>query len=783
MKNLAIALLVCAFAIACGDEEKPSPPECTGEECIDAGADAGGPVCGDGVTDPGETCDDGNDIDDDACRNDCTEPVCGDGIVDAYLFEPCDDGNDSNEDDCRTDCSVPKCGDGILDDFIGEECDDGDALSNDGCSSTCTEEEPFMRQLEFVSRPPELGTMGVEIWDANRGQLLVSVASGTWILDARGWRLMTTRRPADGFQVAHCANHVANGTIVCYASSLVEDRSATVIWDGGRWITVEPETMPPTRVPIRIVYNPKLGKTVMYGGFFGNATQGIDEVYYDDVWEWDGENWTEVDTTNTPDGTQGFLAYHPIRDEMIMSGVQAFTGVVRETWAFDGTTWRKLGPLPENGSFLRWDPETNQLLFLGENTIWALEGDEWVATELEWPSNDVHWNGTAFTSSIATVAEPPPMPDYRGAIYDALRGNIIFAGGGVGNGGVLPQNEEPLAVATGLYGMDGWESGPPSPEALTPALAYDANRKEVLFIAADTYRWDGESWTLAVEGGDAQTFHAAAWSPGLQAVVRFGGKDGFYFYGGGPGGPEPPPFLSETQAWTGTEWETIDVTERPSDRWLSNAIWDIAGARIVLEGGYGRTDVTCCTSLGDLWSFDGVDWTELPRNASIDRILNAVTYDPQRGTIFSFGGLEEISITDTIHELVGDNWTPLDLTGPLAATPVSEYHALHRRTLVFDGTDVWEFGFGSMREACFTALDGDNDGLAGCDDPDCWGFCNPECPPGARCAADVERCGDGRCNENLETSRLCPQDCGEAPVFCGDYHCDAGEAETCPGDC
>jgi cysteine-rich repeat protein len=37
-------------------------------------------VCGDGRQDAGEACDDGNGVDTDGCRNNCTLPVCGDGI-------------------------------------------------------------------------------------------------------------------------------------------------------------------------------------------------------------------------------------------------------------------------------------------------------------------------------------------------------------------------------------------------------------------------------------------------------------------------------------------------------------------------------------------------------------------------------------------------------------------------------------------------------------------------------------------------------------------------------
>lgn len=62
--------------------------------------------CGDGKKNGNEQCDDGNDIDTDACRNNCTKPSCGDGNVDEG--EECDDGNDSDDDACNNDCEEPK---------------------------------------------------------------------------------------------------------------------------------------------------------------------------------------------------------------------------------------------------------------------------------------------------------------------------------------------------------------------------------------------------------------------------------------------------------------------------------------------------------------------------------------------------------------------------------------------------------------------------------------------------------------------------------------------------
>ncbi len=61
------------------------------------------PYCGDGIVDSGEYCDDGNDINDDECRNDCT--ACGDGILQSG--EECDDGNDIDDDECSNDCEIP----------------------------------------------------------------------------------------------------------------------------------------------------------------------------------------------------------------------------------------------------------------------------------------------------------------------------------------------------------------------------------------------------------------------------------------------------------------------------------------------------------------------------------------------------------------------------------------------------------------------------------------------------------------------------------------------------
>ncbi len=94
------------------DTSHPVSDACTGASCFD------GAVCGDGVVEPPETCDDGNSVPGDGCSGVCqVEP----GYACPTPGKPC--------------VKVWVCGNGVVD--PGETCDDGNTQSGDGCSSTC----------------------------------------------------------------------------------------------------------------------------------------------------------------------------------------------------------------------------------------------------------------------------------------------------------------------------------------------------------------------------------------------------------------------------------------------------------------------------------------------------------------------------------------------------------------------------------------------------------------------------------------------------------------------
>ena len=93
------------------------------------------PYCGDGNLDPGEECDDGNNLDGDGCSSQCTiEPYCGDGNLDEG--EECDDGNLIDGDGCSSECKIEKCGDGKV--IEPEKCELPGTTNNPFCEQTTT---------------------------------------------------------------------------------------------------------------------------------------------------------------------------------------------------------------------------------------------------------------------------------------------------------------------------------------------------------------------------------------------------------------------------------------------------------------------------------------------------------------------------------------------------------------------------------------------------------------------------------------------------------------------
>lgn len=134
-------------------------------------------LCGNDLVNIGETCDDGNQVSNDGCSNECLieigwdcnssvpsvcTPVCGDTLVRGT--ETCDDGNEVTEacsvyaGDCQVCNNVcqtvtvvgPFCGDAVTNGT--EECDDGNMNGGDICKNSC--ERPYPVGATWICAAP-----------------------------------------------------------------------------------------------------------------------------------------------------------------------------------------------------------------------------------------------------------------------------------------------------------------------------------------------------------------------------------------------------------------------------------------------------------------------------------------------------------------------------------------------------------------------------------------------------------------------------------------------------
>jgi fibro-slime domain-containing protein len=216
------------------------------------GIEVGNPsLCGNGVMDPGEQCDDNNKTAGDGCSAICQVPagwscsgwpsvcnmagICGDGILGAT--EACDDGNMAAGDGCTGDCKtvepgyecrvpgrrcVPACGDGMR---IGmEQCDDANTANMDGCSSTCQIEPgasctgtPSVCKASICGNSMKEGNEGCDCGTSNTGPWPTGCKgpNGLFFGDASGCSKTCTKEPTcrTGTTTMACSISCGNGAV------------------------------------------------------------------------------------------------------------------------------------------------------------------------------------------------------------------------------------------------------------------------------------------------------------------------------------------------------------------------------------------------------------------------------------------------------------------------------------------------------------------------------------------------------------------------------------------
>ncbi len=799
-------------------------------------------ICGNGVVELDEVCDDANtrsfdgcsskcdsleacgngivELDEDCdgtpgCSVACKREYCGNGIVDPR--EVCDDGNDVESDTCSAACrSDNSCGNGITDYAVAEQCDDGNTIPNDGCSIEC----------------------GIEL------QLWLPQVPAS---------VIGRRAPALAYDAGRRRMVLFGGWATGYSGETWE-------YDGTGWIRMNPIDSPPAREQTAMAYDAKRGRIVMYGG--------ISSTIFNDTWEYDGITWTRRTLPASPGYRRSHaMTYDAARERIVMFGGGSFSGGtairLNDTWEYDGTTWTHIQtgankPAPRQHHAMTYDAARGVIVLYGGTQNLSTElNDTWVYASGTWternPPNNVGLGRFSHTMAydairqtvvlyggISLTTEQPTTWEYNGTTwsqlgnhqpprsehamaYDVSRGRMVVAGGLGANNAMINETAEHDSSS-------GWSVrsvSTPSARALH-AMVYDTARgRTVLFGGADdngtlmpaeTWELSGQYWIRSLSSGPpvARQGLSLAFDSMRRKVVLFGGK--------GSSG-----LLDDTWEYDGTSWsQPTTITTAPSPRWGHGTAYDVKRGKLVLFGGNDGSDDTF---FADTWEFDGTNWIQVsPASSPPPRAFHAMTYDVTRGTVVLVAGAAgQVGYNDT-WEYNGTTWTQRALTNfpPTRMQHSLTYDVGRSRLVLFGGTqrfllsalddgsnidDVWELDGVTWREYTPIALlPSPSDrraaalvydtsrqhavlfgGSAGGVSSQTWTFGFPDIVVAEACSSGIDYDGDGvvGCADSDcwgVCTPLCPPAVNVATCpatsTCGDGVCTVVEdCRSCPADC
>jgi alpha-tubulin suppressor-like RCC1 family protein len=312
-------------------------------------------------------------------------------------------------------------------------------------------------------------------------------------------------------------------------------------------------------------------------------------------------------------------------------------------------------------------------------------------------------NRTRPASTVCATPDPPPPapawavkvgtgPSARAGAamaYDARHGVTILFGGEGLQGALLADTW----AWDGLSWSQVFPPGPIPPARSAATAVYDAFHGRIVLFGGtgvgggalgDTWTWDGTHWAN-LTGGLAtapppRSGAAAAYVEGTPGqTVLFGGTNA-------------TGYLDDTWTWDGAGWTAhTSVTPHPSARsGAAMATYTPAvpasgdGRQALLYGGYGGAGY-----LGDTWAWTGTGWVQRATSGPAPAQRVAAAYDRARHQVVTFGGCAGTSTTCP----EGPTWTwngawtnPAPTPAPTARyAAATAYDTRLRQTLLFGG--------------------------------------------------------------------------------------------------
>jgi len=315
-----------------------------------------------------------------------------------------------------------------------------------GClilSSTCLAQTANWVQVNPTTSPPARWLHGTA-YDFIRGRTVVfggtPVVVGpkgladTWEYDGKTWTPIKPKNSPPGRTLTSMVYHFARLKTVLFGGSangngFGNNLGDTWTWDGNNWTQMQPNNSPRARSSPGLAYDSARQRTVLFGGEYISGAR----VFLNDTWEWDGVNWTQIKTTNSPPARYSMgLAYDSARKRIVLFGGYN-GGVIQDTWEYDGKNWTQINPTTQPSArccaAFAYDTARKRTVIFGGccayfQETWEYDGKTW--------------------AQIKPTTQPSGRYDFDHMVYDQRRQRMVLFGGRDSSGRILGDTWEYL---------------------------------------------------------------------------------------------------------------------------------------------------------------------------------------------------------------------------------------------------------------------------------------------------------------------------------------------------
>ncbi len=229
------------------------------------------------------------------------------------------------------------------------------------------------------------------------------------------------------------------------------------------------------------------------------------------------------------------------------------------------------------------------------------------------------------------------------------------------------------------------------------AMVYDSFRDRLIVFGGknqerallnDLWSWDGTNWTLLSDKGPVpRQSHRIAFNSDTGDIFLFGGSD------------TSKKSLNDTWIFSKGTWTELNISNSPGSRLQHTLVYDQQRKKMVLFGGFNRTD-TGKTVYGDTWEWDASKgWLLRSQDKNMARDHHAMVYDSVLKKTVLFGGYNKGYLGDT-WVWNGKKWALKTSNGPSrAGKPGLLYNSIEKSVVLFGGgnnenmylMDFWKF--------------------------------------------------------------------------------------------